>query len=247
MSKKKVKNYLDSSELEFIRDREDIIDGIISVMSTARKFKKGDYLIAFEPGNPYRARYQITNSYNAPKKFVVVHTDKHNFPYIKEISKRGKPTGPVISTIRFNGTQIVEDSIYEFEVDPDYTDSIIMMDEENYDGAAIHRIKSETFKEITDYNKNHKIPVKDLKVLAQWFNSNVKIGTILYRSIVTSYIVQEIMIVPKDYAGRFKYEGTFMTVLTNKGKTLRICINDFKYSALYDAKPRSYNELKDPK
>lgn len=242
------KTILSKNELEFIRSREAIVDDIIGQLTKVAKFKKGDFLIAFRPATAYSKRQQITNSYNAPKKFVVIYTDKHNIPYMKELSKHGMPTGSVVTPIHFDDyNSILKDLDYEFEVDPDYADSIIMMDEENYDGAAIHRMKSDTFREITDYNKIHKIKCDDQKNLAQWFNANVKVGTILHRSIITSYIVQDIIPIPKDVAGRFRYDLVFMTVLTNKGKTIKMCINDFKWSALYDAQPRSYNELKDPK
>ena len=244
----KKKHDLTKQELEAIKQRESIVESLLGAINQVTKFKKGDFLIAFHPQTHYRKRSQMLNSYGAPKKFVVVHTDKYDIPYMKEINKKGTPVGYLIGSVKFeNGHTIVKNNEYDFEVDPDYTDSIIMMDEDNYDSSAVHREKSDTFKAITDHNKQHKVNCNEEKELANWFETNVKVGDVLWKSIMTSYSVLEIKPVPKDKAGRRDYHYPFIKVMTNKGKTLEMRIYDFKWTALYTQRPRSYNELKDPK
>lgn len=239
---------LSREELIFIAQRESVIASIIGVVAEAAKFKKGDFLIAYRPATCWQLRVQLTNSYGAPKKFIVVHTDKYDLPCIKEVSKNGNPSGPLILTIKFeNGNRAVKSTDHEFEVDPDYTDAIIMADEENYDATIMHKAKSSLFKEITNHNKSVKVDCNDVKVLVQYLQT-LKVGDLIYKSIKSYFTIQTLDAIPTSHNfTRIIEHKAFGTALTSKGKTIDIDSRTFKWSAIYTSRPRSYNELKDLK
>jgi hypothetical protein len=245
----KKKRTLSTSELEFIQRREADINAMLKELKKVQAFRLGDFLIAFNVQPWNSKRNQVINSYGAPKKFQVVHVDSNGIPYMKELNKKGTPVGILHSPVEIDqsSSRIVKSSNFEFEVDPDYEDSIIMMDEENYDSAMIHRTKSDTFKEITAHNKSHKIYCGDRKQLADYFDKNVKVGTVLHKSSRSFITIIEISKVPRDNAGRVKDFEDFCKVQDSKGNISHRNISDFVYTALYSAQPRSYNELKDPK
>ena len=135
---------------------------------------------------------------------------------------------------------------YLFEVDPDYADAIILDDQGNYNASNILKMKSDTFKEITEHNKKIKVECNDAKLLAV-FLSTVKVGDLLWRSNKSSWAIIETHPVPRDKGGRIENYGPFMKVTTNKGKTKELCFDDFRRKALYTARPRTYKELQDPK
>jgi hypothetical protein len=242
---KKVK--LSPSEMEFIRERQVYINEMINQLKLAQQFELHDYLIAFDHDVYTKKRSLLTNSYGAPKKFQVVYIDSNDVSYIKELNKKGNPVGRLMNTIDIESDGALYTSEYEFEVDPDYTNSVIMMDEENYDSSAIHRMKSDTHKEITAHNKKHRINCSNYKVLADYFDKNVKVGDVLHRSIKTHFTVLEISPIPIDAGGRLKYATIFCKIQTSKGVIKECTLNNFIHSALYTQRPRSYNELKDLK
>lgn len=235
-------------EEQFIKDRETQIGSLLDVIQAVTKFKTGDFLIAFTPASHWNGRKQITNSYGAPKKFVVVATDKYGVPYMKEINRRGKPHGDLISPIKLeNTTHFVKSSQYEFEVDPDYSDSIIMMDEENYDAFIVHRMKGDLFKEITNHNKSLKVKTNDDPTLIN-FLQNLKVGDVIWKSIKTNLTVTELQPIPLTHGGkRLTKSQVFGKVVDSKGKEHELDYHFFHCGAFYTAQPRSYNELKDPK
>lgn len=254
MAKKK-KASLDPMELQYIGQREAVLDSILGTIQEVTKFKTGDFLIAFHPQTQYSARQQITNSYGAPKKFTVIHTDKYGIPYMKELNKNGTPVGRLISAVRFDdanrarvNTNIERvNTNIEFEVDPDYADAIIMADEENYDAANIHKIKSETFKEITKYNKSIKVKFKTNVDLLQ-FLKTLKVGDVFWKSIKTSFTILTLDPIPTTHGGKRLVEyKVFGTAQDSKGKVFNLDHTKFHWHAIYTAQPRSYNELKDPK
>lgn len=243
-----MKNKLSDHELEFIKEREEVVKETLNELKKVQEFKVDDYLIAFRKEYYSNKVTQVKNSYDAPKKYQVVHVDSNGIPYIKELNKKGSPIGQLMCPVDVHegGGRIVRNTDMRFEVDPDYTDSIIMMDEENYDSSQVHRMKSDTFKEITEHNKKHKVKCGDLKEVAEFF-STVTSGMVLYKSIKTHFTVLEINAIPRDSANRLKGEPTFMKIQDSKGKINNVSLKDFQYKALYTARPRSYNELKDPK
>lgn len=239
---------LDSYELDFIKERENVIASIVGSLQDVAKFKTGDFLIAFRPATSYSKRQQVTNSYGAPKKFTVVHTCRFGVPYMKELNKKGNPVGQMICPLKFDGgTRMVKATDFEFEVDPDYADAIIMMDEENYDAANIHKVKSDTFKEITNHNKSLKVNCHDSVTLLK-FLKNLKVGDVVYKSIKTYFTIITIDPIPTSHNGTRLIEyKTFGTAQDSKGKVFDLSSSTFKWAAIYTGQPRSYNELKDPK
>lgn len=239
---------LDSYELDFIKKREEVIASIVGAIQDAAKFKIGDFLIAFNPANQWQKRKQVVNSYGAPKKFIVIHTCKFGIPYMKELNKKGNPVGILICPIKFDErNRAVNASEYEFEVDPDYTDAIIMDDEANYNATDVHKIKSETFKAITEHNKSLKINVSDNVVLLN-FLKNLKIGDVVWNSIKTHFTILTIDLLPLTHRNtRLDDNVKFGTAQDSKGKVFDLTAWKFKYSAIYTGQPRSYNELKNPK
>lgn len=239
---------LTAEEKDFIRDNETLIGSILSSIQTVQQFKDGDYLIAFYKASPYdqnKRRPPVTNSYGAVKKFQVIAVDKHGIPYMKELNKNGKPIGRLISSIERDHHGGFTPGLH-FEVDPDYTDAIILEDQANFSATGILKEKSDTFKEIAQHNKKIKINCNDVKGLAV-FLGTIQVGQLLWRSSMSSWTVLEIGTLPRDKGGRVENHTAFMKVMTSKGKEELISFWDIKGHALYTDRPRSYKELKDPK
>lgn len=241
------KNNLSPHEMEIIKRNEAGMSQTLRVLQEVTQFKVGDFLIAFHR-NHWEGNRQVTNSYGAPKKFTVVHVDSNGIPYMKELNKKGEPTGIIIASVRLEGgySQLKEGE-YRFEVDPDYTDSIIMQDEENYDATLVHRMKGDLFKEITAHNKSIKIKTNDTPTLIN-FLQNLKVGDVIWKSIKTNLTVIELQPIPLTHRGTRLAEYTvFGKVRDSKGKEHELDNMFFRWGAFYTAQPRSYNELKDPK
>lgn len=244
------KSKLEKHELGHIQQVERGLEQMMAILKDVFRFKEGDYLIAFRRSNGWGETrdVQVTNSYGAPKKFQVVAVDKHGIPYMKELNKKGEPTGTLIQSVRIdNGYATLKPGDYRFEVDPDYADSIIMMDEENYDAAMIHRQKGDLFKEITKHNKSIKVRVSDTPTLIS-FLQNLKVGDVIWKSIKTNITITTIDPIPLTHRNtRLDEYKSFGTAVDSKGKTHILDARFFKWGAFYTAQPRSYNELKDPK
>lgn len=242
---------LTAEEKEYIKNNEAAIGNIVAVINAVKQFKEGDYLIAFYQSTGWGddRKRPVTNSYGAPKKFQVVAVDKHGIPYMKELSKKGNPVGSLISSIKNNNDRGIGynyEQIYYFEIDPDYTDAIILDDQNAYDASNVLKIKSDTFKEITEHNKKIKVESNDAKILAVFLNT-VKVGDTLWRSNISSWTIIEINPVPRDKSNRIENYTPFMKAVTNKGKTVTLCFHDIRGKAIYTAQPRTYKELRDPK
>lgn len=238
---------LSPHEEQFIKDRETQIGLLLEAIESVKKFKAGDYLIAFTPASRWNGRKQITNSYGAPKKFIVVDVDKYGIPYMKELNKKGLPHGHLISSLKVDRNYMVSINEYDFEIDPDYTDSLIMMDEENYDASMTHRVKGDLFKAITKHNKSIKVKTSDAQTLIN-FLQNLKVGDVIWKSIKTNLTVIELQPIPLTHRGTRLAEHTvFGKVKDSKGKEHELDSMFFRWGAFYTAQPRSYNELKDPK
>jgi hypothetical protein len=242
---------LTAEEKAYIKNNEKAIGDVLSIINAVKQFRDGDFLIAFHQATGFgdTKLRPVTNSYGAVKKFQVVAVDKHGIPYMKELNKNGKPAGQLISSIQNDsqrGMGYNYRQTYIFEVDPDYTDSIILDDQEGYDATGILKAKSDTFKEIAEHNKKIKVEANDAKLLAA-FIATIKVGDLLWRSNVSSWVVVEINPLPRDKANRIENYIPFAKVTTNKGKTIPLCFHDFRGRALYTSRPRTYKELRDPK
>lgn len=243
------KHKLTNQEKEYIRTREVGLQKTIALLQKLSQFKEGDFLIAY-----HNDRYgdgklkQVMNSYGAPKKFTVVSVDANGVPYMKELNKVGEPTGTIISPIHADhGFQTIRGSDYTFEVDPEFIDATIMMDEENYDATAIHREKGEAFKAITLHNKSLKVNCTEHPQLIPYLKS-LKVGDVVWRSIKNHFTILSIDPIPLSHGGaRVQQYTNFGTAQDYKGKVFDLNLSVFQWKAIYRGQPRSYNELKDPK
>jgi len=243
-----MKHKLDQYESEVVRRNETAVSSVLGALERVNKLKLGDFLIAFRPRRWTDRREQVVNSYGAPKKYQVVHVDAVGIPYVKELNRSGKPTGTLISPVTISARNGVEvSSEFEFEVDPDYTDSIILSDEENYDAALVQRMKGDLHKEITKHNKSIKVKTSNNQELLK-FLQNLKVGDVLWRSTKTNLTITSLLPIPTSHNGtRVKEDDTFGQAVDSKGKNIALTAWYFRYIAIYTGQPRSYNELKDPK
>lgn len=247
MAKNKPQISVNSYELQYIKEREGQIASVIGAIESAAKFKVGDYLVAYIPAvKGIRSREVITNSYGAPKKFIIVYTDKFGIPYIKELNKNGHPIGQIISTVKLDRNNYMAPmNDMEFEVDPDYADAIIFEDEEGFDATATQKQKSDMFKAITAHNKSLKVDWRDVPALIAFLKS-LKPGDVVWRSIKSNFTILTIKPIPTTHRDtRLSEYDDFGTAQDNKGNIFDLNYGTFRWKAIYKGQPRSYKELKD--
>jgi hypothetical protein len=243
---------LTRDEAYFVKKNEDTVGSLLSIIEHVRRFKIDDVLIAFYADRPIWMKQmpsQIVNSYGAPKKYKVIVVDTYGVPYVREINKSGNPSGKLIPMIKYQkgGDAFSASLTMRFEVDPDYTDAIILDDVESFDASTSHKEKASTFKEISTHNKNAAIDNGNKDLATEIDSMNV--GDILWRSSITFWIILSKIPIPRDAKGKIidASNHKFMEVQTSKGKILKLSFSDIKYKVLYNAQPRSFRELKDPK
>lgn len=247
MAKNKPNISVSYHELSYIKERENQIASVVGAIENAAKFKVGDYLVAYNPAvKGIRSREVITNSYGAPKKFIVVHTDKFGIPYIKELNKNGQSIGNLLSPVKLDRNNYMSSfSDMEFEVDPDYADAIIFEDEEGFDATATQKQKSDMFKAITAHNKSLKVDWRDVPALIAFLKS-LKPGDVVWRSIKSNFTILTIKPIPTTHRDtRLSEYDDFGTAQDNKGNIFDLNYGTFKWKAIYKGQPRSYKELKD--
>lgn len=217
------------------------------------QFKIGDYLIVF--GINENMRTTITNSYGAPRKFQVIYVSDESIPYIQEISLTGNVIGEVIAPmdnfLSYNdhfGYIDTEHQYLEFQLDPDYADSILLG--EKYDPSVFHKTRQTLYKDITKHNKQCKVNTRTIKSICEAF-LNVKVGDTLWSSVNGSYTVVDNKVYTRDDFENVKdlytrVKGPFVPVLVvvdKNGLTKTITPDFFHNKALYTQRPRSYKEL----
>lgn len=252
MADKKVN--LNPQELEFIAKQENTYSSFIKCVEQLSQFKQDDVLIAFYPPNPYfgqksSAPEQLKNSYGAAKKFKIVHVDKNNVPYIKELNKNGIPSGNLIYPITQNRGYNLEHEFtltYIFQVDPELIDATLFDDMDGYNPTEINKHKADSFKEIAKYNKTIKVNTRDDKVLMLFIDSLV-LGSKIWKSNTNAWTVTAILPKPLDARGRTDWHKPFITVVDHRNRILNLSCYDFKYKAIYSGQPRTFRELHDPK
>ena len=218
----------------------------LDALEKAKQLNVGDYLVLYID-NQIR-----TNSYGAPIKFKVVHSTRHGIPFVKKVNKKGDPVGQIYSC---TGSLDTDDynqygDTFEFRLDPDYADSIILQDQ--YDPSQLHKSRQEMWKEVTAHNKNAKVNTTHLGGIVKFFEK-VNVGDTLWTSNIGHYLVQDKEIMTRqDFKNNVKdtetrTKGPFIIVLTvrdKKGKIFKITADFFSYKALYRERPRTYKELK---
>jgi len=245
------KNQLTPEDQGIINEFSQTFEAGLDTLEKVKQVQVGDYLVLYL--SDYSGNMAIKkNSYGAPVKYKVVHSSKHGIPFVKRVSKNGTPVGKLFSCLGSLDTDTFRhaNQQFEFTLDPDFADSIILEDE--YDPANLHRSKKDIWKAVTDHNKANKIKTQDMKGIVAFF-STVNIGDTLWTSNISLYLVQDKKVMsPKDYNDKAKwqnqtrYKGPSITVLTvrdKNGKVKDICPDFFYYKALYKERPRTYKEL----
>jgi hypothetical protein len=244
------KNQLSSQDKLFIEEFNKQFNAIFDTLERAKQFKLDDYLILYISGYDGVMRLDL-NSYGAPNKFKVVFATEHGIPFIKRVNKKGEPVGSIYSCVGTqNDSYRKMDQKFQFELDPDYADSILLQDE--YDPAQLHRSKKDIWKAVTDHNKNVKVKTEDVKDVVNFFKE-VNIGDMVWTSNIGHYLIQDKKtMTPKDFNDKAKWadktsmRGPLIQVLTirdKKGKVKDVSPNFFHGKALYRERPRTYKEL----
>ena len=226
---------------------------VIDLIEKVKQFQVGDYLILYVTRYEGESMAIRKNSYGAPIKYKVVYCTKHGVPFVKRVNKRGKPIGDVsscVGTLHTDDFKSYDSQKFEFVLDPDYADSILLQDE--YDPANLHRSKKDIWKAVTDHNKSCKVKTHNLKDVTTFFNT-VNIGDTLWMSNVSHVLVQDKKIMsPKDFNQQVKRKdktglrSPLIPILTirDKNSNIKDITPDFFCTkALYKERPRTYKEL----
>lgn len=242
---------LTAADKEIIKSWTEHFSRGLDALEKARQLKVGDYLVLYI-GHDHDNLTLQTNSYGAPTKYLVVHSTEHGIPFIKKVNKKGTPFGELFSCTGAldTDTYVSPDGAFEFRLDPDYADSIILQDP-SYDPAVLHKVKQEIWKEVTKHNKKAKIDTSTLTKVVDFFK-NVNIGDTVWTSHNGFYLVQDKQTMSRqDFKNNLKdnwtnAKGPWITVLTvldKKSKTHKITADFFVKKVLYKERPRTYKEL----
>jgi hypothetical protein len=238
---------LTNSEKEFITENESRLDSILGVLESVKQFNLGDVLISFsQPSFMDTEPRLITNSYGVAKKYKVIHVDKYGVPYIKELNKKGEPSGnliPVVHFARDRYGQLITSQNYIYEIDPDYTDAIILDNVDGYNASNNHKMKADLYKEITNHNKSIIIKFKTEQDAVK-FISTLKPGDVLWRTHKTYLKVLNIL--PKRDPNTLRSDVEIEFQREN-GAIVKMNTFDIYIKTFYSNAPRTYKELKDLK
>lgn len=242
---------LTTADKQVIKSWTDQFARGLDALEKARQLKVGDYLVLYVGHDPKNLTLQ-TNSYGAPTKYLVVHSTEHGIPFIKKVNKKGKPVGELFSCTGAldTDTYVHQGAAFEFRLDPDYADSIILQDP-SYDPAVLHRVKQEAWKEVTKHNKKAKVDTSTLTKVIDFFK-NINIGDTMWVSHHGFYLVQDKQTMSRqDFRNNLKDNYTnakgpwviVLTVIDKKNKVHKITADFFVNKALYKERPRTYKEL----
>lgn len=242
---------LTNDERQFIRQRErltkDIQGAWQQICLAMDKFKVGDYVVAYWPAveiddwnDEAEPRQLITNSHGLAKKYQVVYIDDNHIPYMKLLNKNNVPYGELKCPIKISHHIGETRIIYEFDVDPDYTDAILLENETNFNATQDLLNKTNLRKEIIEHNKKIKIKLNCFKDV-QVFYSAVKAGDILWRSTKSSISVVEVITKLKPAGGSIRS----LKILTNQNKEIVYRASQLLNMNLYTDQPRTFNETRD--
>ena len=148
---KKHKRKLDEetlkNEIYYSRNsKADTVHDTLIYMRDLGKFNEGDILIKKEGYYDWKTDENIwstesfSRSNEAPRKYMVVHVDEVNLPYVMKIGMKGDLCG--------NMTCIAGHDIntVRYEYDPDFIDHQILADEEDaFDPQEIYREKRDEY------------------------------------------------------------------------------------------------------
>ncbi|NDB85905.1 MAG: hypothetical protein EB127_24880, partial [Alphaproteobacteria bacterium] len=174
-----------------VKDCALITERIVNALDHVAQFNLGDYLVARTDNKDY-----VRDAYGSVIKYRVLYIDKLGFPYIKRLSKNGRPTGFLYSMLDFSQldysdtTNLISvvpsnnssrGSTLTYMIDPDYADAIIMGDIENYDPCAVLKSKSKLHREIAKHNKSISIRIDNPVKLNKFISNHIKVGASIWR------------------------------------------------------------------
>jgi hypothetical protein len=247
-----------SQTFKFTRLDQEYIDGEVRqweiklrAYEQSRTFKVGDFIVCYTIEGT--RRHLVTNSYGVGMKFVVVLVDECGIAFFKRISKNGRAVGEIYSTMGCIYTNDYDNETFQYELDPEYVDSILL--ETPFDPVAIHKNRADLWKEIGAYNKQNKVDTKGETSTIKYLNSLVA-GDIVWTSsknflvFVSKHRVStpnlKFWNVGED--GYTYYSGCRVTVVykfkNKSGREIHRVGYSFYQKALYKNRPRTYKELK---
>lgn len=246
------KDYISKHLMEDILQIEYEISEILNALNEVRKFKIGDILIAKERVSD---QYEyVRDSYGIPIKYKVFYVDKNNVPYVRELHKNASSNDRSTGCLLQFGDPECKLHGFKYEIDPDYADAVMLGDEDSYDPLEERVRRRKSRAEITQHNKS--IAIKSGSS-DDFFKKHVKVGAILWRSNKNYWYITEInsgagfkkVTKFSRKTGRFFRRNVKLTikVKTASQKELLLSKEDFRNKIFYTDKPRSYNELHDPK
>jgi hypothetical protein len=241
---------LTTDDKETIKEFQDKFERALEGIERAKRMKEGDFLILYVWDYNGNKTLQV-NSYGAPTKYKVVHSTPNGMPFIKTVNSFGTPHGQLFSVLgdesdsyRRHGAK------FEFELDPDYADSILL--DHEYDPAQLHKNRKEVWKAVTAHNKACKVKTTDTKDVVVFFKT-VEIGHTLWTSAQSHYLVQGKQTMStgawnsqakENFKTRVRGNVDILTIMDKKGKVQMVPPDFFSWKALYKERPRSYKELK---
>jgi predicted nucleic acid-binding protein len=245
------KNALSQEDKSRIEEFSQRFEAGLDVLEKAKQLNIGDYLVLYLSDDINGKMRLQTNSYGAPIKYRVVHSTKHNIPFVKKVNKKGDPVGQLYSCVGHLETDDYRHATqkFQFELDPDYADSLLLQD--GYDPSILHRSKREIWKDVTEHNKKNKVDTHVLGNIVNCFN-DVKVGDMLWSSNASFFLIQDkktlsrVDFNAKRSVGPTRVKGPFIMVLVvrdKNGMVKEITPDFFAYKALYKERPRSYKEL----
>lgn len=249
---KKFKLVITPEDQEAINDFECYYEQEEKLFEKARQFSIDDYLILYGDLEGSGRMTLAINAYQAPLKFKVVYVSKSGLPFIKRLNKSGNPIGNIMSCTNSleNDDHTTHYDNFEFALDPDYVDSILLANK--YDPTQIHRLRKETWKSVTDHNKASKVKTNTIKDVIDFFNT-VTVGDTIWTSNKNYYSIQSKRTVNttahnqvvkrKNRFNAHQSVFTLLTVKDKKGAIKDITPNFFHQKVLYKERPRTYKEL----
>src|ERR1035437_1671589 len=213
------KYVLSVDDKETLEDFIDVYEGGLKNLERIKQLNVGDYLILYLDDHKGNMVLQ-KNSYGAPIKYKVVCSTEYGIPFVKRVNKKGNPIGDLYSCTGMADNDWFHDpdQKFNFELDPDYVDSLLIQD--GYDPALLHKSKQDIWKAVTLHNRSCKITTKSLNDCVAFF-TNVKVGDTLWTSALSSFLVQDKKTCTKQDLGKAKkwssrtsIKGPFVTVLT---------------------------------
>lgn len=235
MSKRK-STILSESDKELLLECEEEYAGLLKAFDIAKNFKLGDYIVAYDQDGEIKR-----DSYGGIIKYKVIVIDKNGLPFIKRIKSKYRYVGELLSVV-----SLLDDtnysSISKFEIDQDYTDSVILGEEEIYDPTSTNQSNSKLHKEITQHNAQLRLKA-GTKPFKEFF-SVLAPGDQIWRSSDRCWIV--LSRGPNLGRDRFGNKYVISVKDSKSQKEILLTHTDLLYKVFYKDKPRSYKELKNP-